>query len=275
MTLSNNTINKTFSTPHPIRLKVGVAEGELEIELTETAETAVSIVGDTEAVDGAVVEQHEGEIRITVGEERHMPGLRGGSARVRVRCPARSDLAIRTSRATAAVRGTAADTRIESSSGSIEVDQVEGSAVLHASSGEIRVGRVTGDLSVKAASGDVRIGCVGGGIVAQLASGSLAVHEAHGSVVTNTASGNQRIGEVSNGEINLSAVSGDIDVGIRRDTTLRVDASTLSGKAHSMIELTDEPVSADSLSVEIKAKSVSGDITVRRAVDSPELQPAA
>jgi DUF4097 and DUF4098 domain-containing protein YvlB len=274
MTLSNNTINKTFSTPHPIRLKVGVAEGELEIELTETAETAVSIVGDTEAVDGAVVEQHEGEIRITVGEERHMLGLRGSTS-VRVRCPARSDLAIRTSRATATVRGTAANTRIESSSGSIEVDQVEGSAVLHASSGEIRVGRVTGDLSVKAASGDVRIGCVGGGIVAQLASGSLAVHEAHGSVVTNTASGNQRIGEVSNGEINLSAVSGDIDVGIRRDTTLRVDASTLSGKAHSMIELTDEPVSADSLSVEIKAKSVSGDITVRRAVDSPELQPAA
>src|SRR5262249_41282426 len=154
-------------------LNARVARGALHVELTGTGETEVSIVGDAEAVDSAVVEQHEDEIRIVIGEDRNLFRFSRSSATVLVRCPDHSQLALRAADAMVDVRGTAADARIKSASGVIEAEAIGGSAVLHSASGDIHAREVSGNLSVKAASGDVRIGSVGGRLVAELASGNL------------------------------------------------------------------------------------------------------
>ncbi len=83
----------------------------------------------------------------------------------------------------------------------------------------------------------------------------------------NTASGDVEIGSVVAGEVRINSASGDIEVGIAKGSRLFVDAQTLSGDTSSELDLesgstieTDEgPL------VELKARSMSGDISVKRA----------
>ena len=63
----------------------------------------------------------------------------------------------------------------------------------------------------------------------------------------------------------MQSVSGDLTFGLRAGSKLWVDARSMSGKTTSELELGDEPRSTDGPLVELRAKSVSGDIRVVRA----------
>jgi DUF4097 and DUF4098 domain-containing protein YvlB len=93
------------------------------------------------------------------------------------------------------------------------------------------------------------------------------IDEATEGADVNTASGDVAIGSVASGDVRLNSASGDIEVGIAKGSRLWVDAQTLSGDTSSELDLesggtaeTDEgPL------VELKARSMSGDISVKRA----------
>ena len=79
--------------------------------------------------------------------------------------------------------------------------------------------------------------------------------------------GDVAIDSVVSGDVRVNSASGDIEVGIAKGSRLLVDAQTLSGDTSSELDLesgntieTDEgPL------VELKARSMSGDISVKRA----------
>jgi DUF4097 and DUF4098 domain-containing protein YvlB len=81
----------------------------------------------------------------------------------------------------------------------------------------------------------------------------------------NTVSGDIRVDAVKQGNVTLGAVSGDIVVGVRRGSRLWVDAQSISGETESELELAGTPVSDEGPLVELRAKTVSGDIRVVRA----------
>jgi DUF4097 and DUF4098 domain-containing protein YvlB len=121
---------------------------------------------------------------------------------------------------------------------------------------------------VNSASGDLRVDTVAGEANVQLVSGDLYIREAGDSVRANTVSGDQRFETVAKGRVDLRAISGDINVGVRRGSRLFVDANTVSGATSSDFELSDAPASDDApegTSVEIFAKTVSGDVRIERA----------
>jgi hypothetical protein len=91
------------------------------------------------------------------------------------------------------------------------------------------------------------------------------VGEAERNLRVQTASGDQQIGSVVQGEVTLQTASGDITVGIRRGSKLWVDATSMSGDTASELELTDTPSDSDGPLVELRAMSMSGDVTIRRA----------
>ena len=80
-----------------------------------------------------------------------------------------------------------------------------------------------------------------------------------------TASGDQRIGAVAAGSVDVQSMSGDISIGIRQGSNVWVDARAMSGDLSSEVELGDEPPAEDAPLVELRATSMSGDVTVRRA----------
>jgi hypothetical protein len=63
-------------------------------------------------------------------------------------------------------------------------------------------------------------------------------------------------------------------IGVRRGSRVFLDCNTVSGDTSSELELTSDAPAGDGPLVEIKAKTVSGDITITRAAP-PESKPPA
>ncbi len=148
------------------------------------------------------------------------------------------------------------DVSVKSASGDIFVDQAEDDAKIDTTSGDIHVTRVGGDLEVKSISGDVTVGEVGGQLTA------------------NTVSGDVDIKELSSGRASIEALSGDINVAVARGKGVYLDLSTMSGDVRNELdEADDDGQPGESADLEIRCRTISGDIRVRKVSARPE--PAA
>jgi hypothetical protein len=176
---------------------------------------------------------------------------------------------------------------VETSSGDTSLDAVGGDLNVRSESGDVTARSVTGETRITTASGDVRCGPLGGASQIKTASGDVAVESAQGPLTVQTASGDvtagdlaigcelqtvsgdQRVERLFAGRARLQSVSGDVSVGIARSTVVSVDAETMSGDLSSEIDLDlDEPAGAGGASdqrVELRARTVSGDLRIRRA----------
>jgi len=249
--------HETFSTPGPVTLDIRIPAGDVEIETDDAGETAVELQArgrDTEELerDAEISMRPRGdgyEVRIEAGRGRGgIFGLRGGEYRVRVAAPHGATVRANLASTDITGRGRYSEIDIKVASGDVEFEDVSGEAGVNAASGDVNLDRV-GTAKVNSASGDVKI------------------DEATEGADVNTASGDVAIGRVVSGDVRLNSASGDIDVGIAKGSRLWVDAQTLSGDTTSELDLesgstieTDEgPL------VELKARSMSGDISVKRA----------
>jgi hypothetical protein len=247
--------SETFSTPGPVTLEVRVPAGDVDVETGETAETTVEL-----EVHGRDGDEAERNTRIEMrrrgdGYEVVVDAERGGLFRGRrgdynVRITAPNDASLRTQVASADVRGRGryAEVDVKAASGDVEVEQVTGDASINTASGDIEVERV-GSAKVNSASGDVRI------------------DEASGDIAVNTASGDVDLRSVASGEVKVNSASGDVEVGIAKGSRLWVDAQSLSGETSSELDLeSGSPIEGDEGPlVELKARTMSGDISVKRA----------
>src|SRR5438552_3733069 len=91
------------------------------------------------------------------------------------------------------------------------------------------------------------------------------IAEAWDNVSANTVSGDREHGAVLRGNVSAHSVSGDVHIGVRRGSKVFLDCNTVSGDTRSELELTTEAPSGDGPLVEIRAKTVSGDIAITRA----------
>lgn len=266
----------TFETPGPLELDLVVPAGKVELEAAETATTEVELepVNDDDAGRGAVertrVElrpRSEGhELVVDVPAERGF-GIHFGrtpQVRLRVRCPQGAKVSVRTRSADVEARGRFGPTDVRSVSGDIEWEAVEGDGTFVSTSGDMRVDSVTGGLSLKTVSGDAEVGSVGGRLTAESVSGDLRVDGVEGSVTTKSVSGDQSLG-VAEGAVVLVSVSGDLEARVRRGSRVFVDVNAVSGDVSSELELSGAKVEGEGPLVEIRARSVSGDVRIARA----------
>jgi hypothetical protein len=246
---------ETFVTESPARLVVRLPAGRVELETGETAETVVELEAlndrGQEFVDGTLVVQHGDEIRVDVERRRFLIRGRLPEVRVTVRAPSGSSAEVHAATADVSGRGRFGEVEVKTAAGDVSFDDVERDATVNAVSGDVRLGSVGGRTEVKAVSGDVRIGQLGAG------------------ARVNTVSGDVNLDELAEGKVTLKTVSGDIRAGIRRGSSLWIDAKSLSGKTSSELELDGEPPGNGGPLVELRANSVSGDIRVVRASSVP------
>jgi DUF4097 and DUF4098 domain-containing protein YvlB len=279
--------SETFSTPGPVRLDLELPAGAIEIETAETDETRVELEALTdneqvqEMVAGAVIESNRRGDRYDVTVQvrtRHGvwisfssgPSIRLGTPemRLRISCPARAELDVRTKSADLEARGAYGAVDIKTASGDMTIETSRDVNVKSAS-GDVHLDAVEGKLDVKTVSGDVHVDSVSGNASFQVVSGDVYVGDAGGSISSNSVSGDQRYEAVVAGRLELRAVSGDVGVGIRRGSRVFIDANTVSGSTSSEFELSDAPQAAapaeDAPLVEVYAKTVSGDVRLERA----------
>jgi DUF4097 and DUF4098 domain-containing protein YvlB len=281
---------ETFQTPGPIRLDVRIGAGEVRIETGETSETTVELEplrdndASKSAIEEARVEFRErpdgGEVVVDVRDRSRF--LRGAEVSVRVSCPVESSAHARTGSADVEGRGRFGEIEVETGSGDVAFQEVErhakvnaasgdvqiskvGEARVNTASGDVQVATIGGDAKVNSASGDIQLGEIGGRLEANSASGDVEVREARAGVSVNTASGDQMIGSVTAGSVSLKSASGDVRIGIKQGSKLFVDAKSRSGEVSSELEVSDIPPEGDAPLVELRASTMSGDITITRA----------
>ena len=278
---------ETFQTPNPVRLDIRLGAGEVRLEASQTSETTVRLEplrdndASVAAVEEARVEQRGDEILIDVRDRRR--GFRGSDVLVEVRCPEGSSVRAKTGSADIEGHGRFGsadvetgsgdvqfgdltdDAKVNAASGDVQIAQVGGEARINTASGDIQVASIGRESKLNSASGDVMVNKAGGPIEVNSASGDVMVREASSSVGVNTASGDQLLGSVVEGKVDLKSASGDLKIGIREGSTLWVDARSRSGEVVSELPVSDLPPEGDAPHVELRANSMSGDITVVRA----------
>ena len=278
---------ETFQTPGPVRLDVRLGSGEVRLETSDTAETTVTLEplrandASVAAVQEARVEQRGDEILVDVRDRRR--GFRGADLLVEIHCPEESSVRAKTGSADIEGRGRFGPVEVESGSGDVQFSDVSGDAEINAASGDVQLARIGGQARINTASGDVQLASVGGEarvnsasgdvqireagnrLEVNTASGDVLVGEALSSVNANSASGDQTIGSVTQGKVDLKSASGDLKIGIREGSTLWVDARSRSGEVRSELPVSDLPPEGDAPHVELRANTMSGDITVVRA----------
>lgn len=273
---------ETFHTPEPIELELRVPSGTVEVEAAETLETTVELVpmGDDDAsrdaVEAARVVLEDGRLRVDVPEQK-VWGIsfgRGAQVRLRVRTPAGARVLLSTRSADARLRGRLARLEAKTTSGDLEVEQVDGDAAVRSVSGDLDIGRVAGELEFASTSGDATVDRAEGPLQANTTSGDVSVREAESSARVKTISGDQRIRAVSQGEVDLRSVSGDIVVGVRQGSRVWVDANSVSGTLRSDLDLSESRPEGEGAMVELRARTVSGDLRVARAEAPVGSQPA-
>jgi DUF4097 and DUF4098 domain-containing protein YvlB len=269
-------MQKQFEVSGPVEVDVRLVSGEISIDPTLEGRVEVDLIGNDEEsrvlVEETRVELHghgTPKIVIDVPQRRSGFGFRFGSGQegvtCRVRCPERSLLKARTKSAEVTARGTLGGANVATASGDIELEGVDGAASAKTASGDIGIREVTGTASLQTASGDVSVDAVRGSLSVSTASGDVEIGAAYDDVSVNSVSGDQHHRAVVQGNVGAHSVSGDIVIGVRKGSRAWLDCNTVSGDTSSELDVTTEAPEGDGPLVEIRAKTVSGDIRITRA----------
>jgi hypothetical protein len=278
-----------FATPEPILVTVGLDIGRAHISAGDGIRTTVDVRPsdssspcDLATARLARVSYADGELVVTVTKAQGVPG--DGSVVVDITVPGGSRLDAEALAADFYGRGRFGECRIAAGCGHVRLDET---GPLHLSSvlGNVTVERVVGDVQAVAGSGDVsireingsadidrstgntRIGEVTGDVRVYADSGDLHIGLAHAGVEARAAQGDIRIDETVRGSLVLETASGKLDIGISSGTeaTLHLDAHV--GTVYRSLDLLEgaDPEAEPEESVEVHARTIIGDIVVRRA----------
>jgi DUF4097 and DUF4098 domain-containing protein YvlB len=283
---------ESFQTPGETRLDIRLGSGEVRLETAEVQETTVVLEplrdndASAAAIENARLELrdrgHGHEVVIDV-RDRGRGLFRNAEVLIVVTCPEGASVETKSGSADVEGHGRFGSVEVETGSGDVEFGEIAGEAHVNAASGDVQLASVGGDARVNTASGDVQIRSIDGDakinsasgdvvlrevrgeLSVNSASGDVLVREAASSVGVNTASGDQELGSVSTGKVTLKSASGDLKVGIKEGSTLWVDARSRSGEVRSELPVSDLPPDGNGPTVELRANTMSGDITVARA----------
>lgn len=266
-----------FDTPAGVSLRLGLASADLDVSTWELPATEIEIEGRRQddatlaLVEETRVEVHErGDGHLVVVDEPRQRSLgfrlRGPQVRIRIRCPHGAGLTVAGGSTDVNVVGTLGAVEIKTSSGDVRLESVR-TARITSASGDLWVDHATDRLSATTASGDVQVGRVDGELGLNTVSGDASVDDARAGATVQSVSGDVRLGCVGGGDVRVQTVSGDATIALAPGTAVWLDVSAVSGDVDSDLELEDAPApgAEGPAPVELRAKSVSGDIHVTRS----------
>lgn len=281
----SNQLDLTFDTPGPIDLYVENGRGSVDVTATATTETTVRITGErAEEFDVRDLDDGVGTRRIAILAPKRGGGFLGREPRAEivVEVPVASGLQAKVGSSDVATHGRLADTRIDSGSGDVSLDVIEGDALVQTGSGDLlaehllgesRLKSGSGDVVVRRAesalvvttgSGDVRVEHAGDEIALKTGSGDAHVLSMGGEAVVTTGSGDLVVAEVASGRVTAKTASGDVRIGVVAGTPVWTDVRTASGRLTSTLPSTGEPAPGQPY-LEVRATTASGDVTLHES----------
>lgn len=275
----------SFHTPGPVRLRVEVPEGSVEVRAEHTDTTTVELEpegrGAQDLIERASIEQRGDEIVVLLPRARGGLFRHGFEVSASIVVPVHSSATVETSSADVELLGVLGDVQVTTASGDVEVEHaaslraktasgdldigtVEGKCRANSGSADVTVGVVGGDCDVATGSGDVSINSVGGRLLVKTGSGDVTVDQGSGDVDAMAGSGDLEFRRLAQGRLKAKTGSGDVAIGVAPGTAAYLDIMTVSGDVHSELDGADGPSDEDS-TLEIHVMSGSGDVVLQRA----------
>jgi hypothetical protein len=279
----------TFDTPEPISATVEVGVGDVRIEASDRADTTVDVRpsdpgrrGDVAAAEQTRVELANGQLLVKGPTGwRQWVSKRGDSVDVTIALPARSGVRVEVGVGAVRGGGRLGDARckvgvgdvslaetgsldVKTGAGDVSVEAAAGKTVVETGSGRIRIGRIGGPAVVKNANGDTWIREVAGEGRVRAANGDIAIDVAGAGVVAKTANGSVRLGEVSDGAVEVHTAFGDLEVGVHDGVAAWLDLHTSFGNMVNELDEAADP-GAGEATVQVRASTSYGDIRIHRS----------
>lgn len=249
-------INKTFTVGDHPEIDVRIHAGRVEV--VEGEPGRVEVVVDTNDKDFHVGQR--GDI-IEAQSDREARWLFSSPADVTITMPPGGRALIRTASADIDAKNRFERAEVDSASGDVRVRQAARASVKTAS-GNIRFQKVDEVFKGKSASGDINLGEANGTVEISTASGDVHIGSSDAFVDVNTVSGRVSIDRYIGTDVALKSMSGSFEIGLETGTKVDVDVSSLSGKVTWPPK--KDPPPEKKREMRLKAKSVSGDLTINR-----------
>ncbi len=284
------TLVPSFDTPEPINVVIDLGVGNVRVIASDRADTIVDVrpsngskAADVRAAEQTRVEYSQGRLQVLAPKnwKRYTPFGGGESVDVTVELPSGSHIHARSDMGEFRLEGRLGECNLKTGMGHVVVDHVtglqldtgmgdvtvqgdSGDADVTSGSGRIRIDAIGGTGIIKNSNGDTTIGDATGDVRVKSANGDIVIHRAEASVTAKTANGAVRVGEAVRGTIVIESAAGGLEVGIREGSAAWLDLSSQYGVVHNSMRATDGP-GTSSESVEVRARTAYGDITIRHA----------
>ncbi len=267
-----------FETPGQAALRLELPAGIVRVDVWDEPRTEVDVSalrGDEASRDAAAqtrVEaaerggRHEILVEAPKREGRFFSWGRGAELSVAIRCPAGTDLELESHSADLLARGTLGEVGARTASGDVALADTRALQVTTAS-GDLLAGAVDGVLVVKTASGDVDVESVAERATVNTVSGDIRVGSSADAATLSTVSGDVDLGLAGAG-VRVNSVSGDVEVVVRAGLGFWIDAQSVSGTIASELDVGEVPAEPGERPLELRVRTVSGDIRLARAVAS-------
>jgi hypothetical protein len=284
----------TFDTPTPIAVTLELGVGDVRIVASERTDTVVDVrptdpakPADVAAAERTRVELAGGRLLVKTPKtwKRYAPRGSVESIDVEIALPAGSQLRADSGLATVQCTGRLGECRlttglgdvqldetgaleIKTGGGEISVEHVGGDARVSTGTGAVRIGSVDGTAVIKNSNGDTALGDVRGDLRVNAANGRISVASVVASAVLKTANGDIELGAVARGSVVAQTGYGKVAVGIPEGVAAWLDLNTGFGTVVNELGAAGGPEPGED-TVEVRARSGLGDITIRRAVLAP------
>ena len=267
-----------FETPGSVSLQIKLPSGRVLVTTADEPRTTVEVVAVGRRGQDAI-----DEIDVTMEERlgRHVVRVEqkdrfrwgpiqitwGGDFECRISCPTGTELDLSGGSTDIRAEGELGDVSIRTASGDIRLESVLHELQAKTASGDIEVAAAASQAAVVTVSGDIEVGRSDTSLTARSVSGEVTIGQSSGALGISTTSGDVDLKAVSDGDVRVQTVSGDVRVGIAKGTRTWIDAASVSGRLESELGLEErEPSSeGDAGVVPVHVKTVSGDVSVVRA----------
>ncbi len=280
----------TFETPTPISVSLDLGVGDIRITASDRTDTVVEVrpsdprsPRDVTAAEQTQVEYLGGRLLIKApkGWKHYTPW--GGRESIDVAVEVPSDSRVHGEAGVAAFRSTgrldecrfktgageihvdhAGAVQLRTGAGDVTLDRAAGRAVVTTGSGTLQIGSVDGSAVVKNSNGEIWIGEVTGDVRVRAANGKITVDRPRATVAAKTANGDIVLGTVAHAQVVAETAYGKVDIGVAGGVAAWLELHTGFGNVRNGLESADGPGAGDD-SVEIRARTGFGDITIRRS----------
>lgn len=279
-----------FTTPEPISATIELSVGDVQIIASDRTDTVVEVrpsdesdESDVDAAQKTRVEYANGTLTIRGPKARMLDfSKKTRSVDVLIELPTGSHVHADLSVADLRGAGTLGQCRLKTSvghfhldgtgplrldttGGDITVETVAGSAEVSTSTGRVHIGEIDGSAVIKNSNGNTDIGTVTGELRVRSANGDISIDRADAMVDAKTSNGTIRIGQVTRDTVTLHTSTGHLEIGVAAGTAAWLDLNTSYGRVDNRLEGLGQAPKESEQSVEVRAHTSFGDITVRRS----------